>query len=40
MERERHAGGADVGGIGVDLRHRQHAVLAVIIMDIELAVTQ
>ena len=39
-ERERHAGGADIRRIGEDLRHRQHAVLRMVIVDVELAVTQ
>ena len=39
-ERQRHARGADVGRIGEDLRHREHAVLRVVVVDGELAVVQ
>ena len=39
-EAQRHARGADIGGIGEDLRHREDAVLGVEIVDGELAVLQ
>ena len=32
-ELERHARGADIRGIGEDLRHREHAVLGVEVVD-------
>jgi hypothetical protein len=34
----RHAGGADIGGVGEDLGDREHAVLRVEVVDCELAV--
>ena len=39
-ERQRHARGADVGGIGEDLRHREEAVLRLVVVDGEAAVMQ
>src|SRR5262249_26492198 len=39
-EAQRHARGADIGGVGEDLRNREHAVLSVEIVDRELAVLQ
>ena len=34
---ERHAGGADIGGIGENFRHRQHPPLGVVIVDAGMA---
>ena len=39
-EAERHARGADIGRIGEDLGHREHAILRVEIVDREFAVLQ
>ena len=39
-DRQRHARGADIRGIGEDLRHREEAVLRLVVVDGEAAVLQ